>query len=53
MGHYLSSPNKEKITEEGEYKNMKYVACGMQGTTILPIPPSTSLYKDFLLKLII
>lgn len=31
MGHYLSSPNKEKITEEGEYKHMKYAASGMQG----------------------
>lgn len=31
MGHYLSSPNREKITEEGDFKNMKYVASGMQG----------------------
>ncbi len=31
MGHYLSSPNKEKISEEGDYKNMKYAASSMQG----------------------
>lgn len=35
MGHYLSSPNKEKATEEGDFKNMKYAACGMQGTSLM------------------
>lgn len=37
MGHYLSSPNKEKVTEEGEYKHMKYAASGMQGTYFIAL----------------
>jgi len=32
MGHYLASPNKEKVSEEGSFKNMKYAASSMQGT---------------------
>jgi len=31
MGHYLASPNKEKVSEEGQFKNMKYAASSMQG----------------------
>ena len=31
MGEYLSSPNRDKMTETGEGGNVRYVACGMQG----------------------
>jgi len=34
MGHYLASPNKEKVSEEGQFKNMKYAASSMQGPFI-------------------
>ena len=31
MGDYLSSPNRDKVTETGEGANVRYVASGMQG----------------------
>lgn len=31
MGDFLSTPNKEKMSETGEGGNVRYVACGMQG----------------------
>jgi len=42
MGHYLSSPNKEKISEDGDYKNMRYAASSMQGIPSL-LGPSLNL----------
>ena len=38
MGHYLASPNKEKVSEEGDYKHMKYAASSMQGISLLFFP---------------
>ena len=34
MGHYLASPNKEKVSEEGRYENLEYAASSMQGWRI-------------------
>ena len=31
MGEFLSVANKEKVSEEGESKMIRYAACGMQG----------------------
>jgi len=56
MGHYLASPNKEKVSEEGEYKNMKYAASSMQGWRVnmedahiarFNIAPETNLFGVF------
>lgn len=31
MGEFLSVPNKEKISDEGENSQLKFASCGMQG----------------------
>merc|ERR1712032_1188503 len=31
MGEFLSVPNREKVSEDGEATKIRYAACGMQG----------------------